>query len=108
FQRRPSPTFDILTPKMEADMRDGARICGHAAVFFAGLALCGCAEQRSLDVPLDLPPVIAESDETPIADNGALVARCLPLARTLASGIQTEVGSPRLTHSRKWGDILRV
>jgi len=62
--------------------------------------LAGCTRENPV-LP-DLPSIVAESSETSVSQNAALLQRCsqrLPTAR---------IGELHFTHSEKWGDILRV
>lgn len=85
-------------------MLNVARFCARTTVLVTAFALSCCTHEPTLD----FPPVIAESNETAVADNAGLAERCLSFAKAMASGLQAEVGSPHLTHSQKWGDISRV
>ena len=57
---------------------------------------------------VDFPPLVAESNETPAAENAELIKRCLPMVRQFADESHTKLGQPAFSHSDKWGDILRV
>jgi len=62
-------------------------------------ALVGCSRDTAFP---DLPPIVAESNESAAAQNDALLERCrgrLPTAK---------IGELHFSHSEKWGDILRV
>jgi hypothetical protein len=73
------------------------RLC---RVLALAAAVAGCTPENR--VFPDLPPIVAESNETAASENAGLIERCrrvMPPSR---------VGAMHFTHSEKWGDILRV
>jgi hypothetical protein len=57
---------------------------------------------------LSFPPLIAESNETPVAENAELIKHCLPMVRQFAVESHAKLGQPQFSRSDIWGDVLRV
>src|SRR5689334_9889833 len=84
----------------------GSATTPYVAVLFSTVVTCSCGAGGRAEY--DLPPIIALSTETPIPQRPELVQQCLPYAQQIADGLQYNVGMPQVTHSDKWGDIVRV